>query len=162
MAGSPRQAELGNLPGPLNFFQVAGIWPSLDFRFDPHLKPAVIALAALCLAIAAITVAVAARRGERDGVPLAGYAGGGALGALAIAYFGGPWMDAKAMASLSPALLGAALIGIAMLGQRSRFRLEAAVLGDARRRGSRLVGLPRLPGRLVRAALPLHRAGEDR
>ena len=120
---------LGNLPGPLNFFQVAGIWPSLDFRYDPHLKPAAIALAAFCLAIAAITAAVAARLGERDGVPLAGYVFGGALGALAIAYVGSPWIDAKVMASLSPALLAAALIGIAMLGQRSGFRLEAAALG---------------------------------
>ena len=153
---------LGNLPGPLNFFQVAGIWPSLDFRYDPHLKPAVIALAALCLAIAAVTVAVAARRGERDGVPLAGYVGGGALGALAIAHFGSPWIDAKAMASLSPALLGAALIGIAMLGQRTRLPARGGRPGRGRGGGDRLVGLPRLPGRLVRAALPLHRAGEDR
>ena len=120
---------MGNLPGPLNFFQVAGIWPSLDFRYDPHLKPAAIALAAFCLAIAAITAAVAARLGERDGVPLAGYVFGGALGALAIAYVGSPWIDAKVTASLSPALLAAALIGIAMLGQRSGFRLKAAALG---------------------------------
>lgn len=122
-------AELGNLVGPLNFFQVAGIWPTGDFRFDPHLKPAVIALAAICLVAAAITVAAAARFGERDGVPLVGYVAGGALGALAIAHFGSPWVDAKVMAALSPALLAAALIGIVMLGQRTGFRIEAAVLG---------------------------------
>ncbi len=121
-------AELGNLNGPLNFFQVAGVWPSLDFRFDPHLKPVTIALAAICLATAAITAAVAARRGERDGVPLSGYVFGGALGALAIGHFGSPWVDAKVMATLSPALLAAALIGIVMLGQRTGFRIEAAVL----------------------------------
>jgi hypothetical protein len=127
--GVTGEAELGNLTGPLDFFQVAGIWPAIDFRFDPHLKPAVIALAAICLAVAAVTALVAYRFGERDGVPLTGYVLGGALGALAIAHYGSPWVDAKVMATLSPALLAAALIGIAMLGRRIGFRIEAAALG---------------------------------
>jgi hypothetical protein len=127
--GVTGEAELGNLTGPLSFFHVAGIWPSIDFRFDPHLKPATIALAALCIAIAAIAVAIAARQGERDGVPLVGYVAGGALGAFAIAHYGSPWVDAKVMATLSPAILAAALIGIAMLGRRTGFRFEAAALG---------------------------------
>lgn len=128
-SGVTGEDELGNLSGPLNLFQAAGVWPAIDFRFEPHLKPAVLVLAAICLAIAAVTVAVAARFGERDGVPLTGYVFGGVLGALAIAYFGSPWVDAKVMATLSPALLAATLIGIAMLGQRTGFRIEAAVLG---------------------------------
>jgi len=127
--GVTGEAELGNLIGPLNFFHVAGIWPSIDFRYDPQLKPAAIALAALCLAIAAATAFVASRLGERDGVPLVGYVAGGALGALAIAHYGSPWVDGKVMAALSPAMLAAALIGIAMLGQRTGFRLEALALG---------------------------------
>src|SRR5204863_5318862 len=102
--------ELGNLTGPLNFFQIAGLWPTGDFRLDPHLKPAVIVLAAICLLLAAAATAVAARLGERDGVPLVGYVAGGALGALAIAHFGPPWLDAKVIATLSPGLLAAALI----------------------------------------------------
>ena len=121
--------ELGNLTGPLNFFHLAGIWPATDFRFDPHLKPATIALCAISLAIAIVAAAVATRFGERDGVPLAGYVFGAAAGGFAIALLGSPWVDAKVMAALSPALLAAALIGIAMLGQRTGFRLEAAVLG---------------------------------
>ncbi len=127
--GVTGEAELGNLTGPLNFFHVAGIWPAIDFRFDPHLKPAVIALAAICLAIAAVTALLAYRLGERDGVPLTGYVLGGAIGALVIAHFGSPWVDAKVMATLSPALLAAALIGIAMAGQRTGFRAEAVALG---------------------------------
>ena len=153
--------ELGNLAGPLSFFHLAGIWPALDFRYDPHLKPAVIALSAICLAIAALTAAVVARLGEGDGVPLAGYVFGGAVGALAIAYFGSPWVDAKAMASLSPALLAAALIGITMLGQRTGFRIEAVVLGTL------------VAGTVIWSAFlayqgvwfapfPFHRAGRDR
>ncbi len=127
--GVTGEAELGNLNGPLNFFQLAGIWPTLDFRFGPHLRPAVIALAAICLTIAAVVAIVAARVGERDGVPLVGYVAGGAVGALAIAHFGSPWVDGKVMATLSPVLLAAALIGIVMLVQRTGFRIEAAVLG---------------------------------
>lgn len=126
--GVTGEAELGNLVGPLNFFQVAGIWPTGDFRYDPHLKPAVIALAVICLLLAAGAAAYAARLGERDGLPLTGYIAGGALGALAIAHYGSPWVDAKVMAALSPALLAAALIGIVMLGQRTGFRLEAMLL----------------------------------
>ncbi len=127
--GVTGEAELGNLTGPLSFFHVAGIWPAGDFRFDPHLKPAVIALAALCLAIASATALLAYRFGERDGVPLTGYVLGGALGGLVIARYGSPWVDAKVMATLSPSLLAAALIGIAMAGQRTGFRIEAAALG---------------------------------
>jgi hypothetical protein len=122
-------AELGNLIGPLNFFQVAGVWPTGDFRFDPQLKPAAIALSAICLAIAALTVAVASRLGEHDGIPLVGSVAGAALGALAIASLGSPWVDAKVMATLSPLLLAATLIGLVMLGERTGFRIEAAVLG---------------------------------
>ena len=121
--------ELGNLHGPIDFFQVAGIWPSIDFRDDPHLKIPVIVLAIFCLVAAAITAAVASRLGERDGAPLTGYVLGGAAGALAIAYAGSPWVDAKVMATLSPALLAGVLIGVAMFGQRTHFRFEAIALG---------------------------------
>lgn len=126
--GINEDAGLGNLFGPLNPLHVAGIWPATDFRFDPHLEPAILALATLCLAIAAATVAAAVRTERGAGVPLAGYVAGGALGALAIAHFGSPWVDGKAMATLSPGVLAAALIGLGMVAQRTRFRLEAAAL----------------------------------
>jgi hypothetical protein len=127
--GVTGEEELGNLVGPLNFFQVAGVWPSIDFRFDPRLEPATIAIAVLVLAVGAAATLIAARQGEREGLPLLGYVAGGALGAYAIARYGSPWVDAKVMATVSPALLAAALIGIAMLGRRTGFRLEAAALG---------------------------------
>jgi hypothetical protein len=127
--GINQDAGLGNLFGPLNPLHVAGIWPAIDFRFDAHLEPAVLVLAALCLAIAAATLVAAALLQRDDAVPLLGYVGGGAVGALLIAHFGSPWVDGKAIATLSPGVLAAALIGIAMLGQRTRFRLEAAAAG---------------------------------
>jgi hypothetical protein len=127
--GINQDAGLGNLFGPLSPLHVVGAWPAIDFRLDPHLKPAILVLDALCLAVAAATVVVAARRGRGDGVPLVGYVGGGAFAALVIAHFGSPWVDGKAIATLSPAVLAAALIGIAVCAQRTRFRLEAAALG---------------------------------
>ncbi len=127
--GINQDAGLGNLFGPLNPLHVAGLWPAIDFRFDPHLEPAIFVLASLCLTIAAATLVAAVHFDRDDGVPLLGYVGGGAIGALIIAHFGSPWVDGKAMATLSPAILTAALIGIAMLGQRSPFRLESAALG---------------------------------
>ncbi len=86
-------------------------------------------LAVLCLLIAAAATAFSARLGERDGIPLVGYVGGGVAGGLVIILFGSPWVDGKVLASLSPAVLFAALVGIAMVYQRSGFRLEAAALG---------------------------------
>ncbi len=160
--GLTESTELGNLIGPLNPLQVAGLWPSADFRFDPHLKPAVLALAVICLLIAAACVVACARQRDREGIPFAAYVGGGALGAAAIMIVGSPWVDGKAMASVSPALLAAALVGVVILGQRTRFRIEAGVIGAADRRGRHLVRIPRLPGSLVRTPGPLRRAREDR
>lgn len=122
-------SELGNLYRPLNFTQVAGIWPSTDFRTDPHLEPAVLALAGLCLAIALITVVFCMRSRDREGLPVAAYVAGGAVGAGAMAWVGSPWIDGKAMAMISPGVLAVALLGIAMFGQRSGFRLESIALG---------------------------------
>jgi hypothetical protein len=127
--GINQDAGLGNLFGPLSPLHVAGMWPAIDFRLDPHLKPAIVILDAICLAVAAATVVVATRLDRDGGVPLVGYAAGGALAALAIAHFGSPWVDGKAMATVSPAVLAAALIGVAACAQRTRFRLEAAALG---------------------------------
>jgi hypothetical protein len=122
-------SALGNLDGPLNILQIAGIWPAIDFRLGPHLEPAVLVLAGLCLAIALGTVVACLRLRDHEGLPVAAYVAGGAVGAAAIMLVGSPWVDGKAMATLSPGLLAAALLGIVMVGQRSGFRLEAAVVG---------------------------------
>ena len=129
--GINEDAGLGNLIAPLDRLQVAGIWPAIDFRFSPHLHPLVTVLALLCLLVAALTVVLAARRGPRDGLPLVGYVAGGILGAALIAHFGSPWVDGKAMASISPAVLLAALIGLARLGRRrpAGLRVGALVVG---------------------------------
>jgi len=127
--GINETAGLGNLFGPLDRLQVAGIWPSTDFRVDPHFEPAILALSAICLVIALVVLVLASRLGERDGLPLVGYVGGGAVGVAVIMHFGSPWVDGKVLATLSPGVLLAALIGVAMLGQRTGFRAESLVLG---------------------------------
>jgi hypothetical protein len=72
-------------------------------------------------------VVALARR--REGVPLAAYAGGAVVGAALIMAVGSPWVDGKAMATVSPAILTAAFAGIAMAGERTPFRLESAAVG---------------------------------
>ena len=60
--GITGEAEIGNLYRPLSVLQAAGIWPSLDFRVDPHLNTLVRIISALCIA--------ARRGGDRDGAAL--------------------------------------------------------------------------------------------
>jgi hypothetical protein len=125
--GVTGEEEIGNLIHPLSLLQVAGIWPSVDFRTGPQLDIAIRILAVLAIAAAAAAVVFAIRlRGEKA-APLAGYVAGGAVGGLMIIHFGSPWVDGKTLATLSPAVLFAALLGIVSFGQRSEFRLEAAV-----------------------------------
>jgi hypothetical protein len=128
LAETHYRAGLENLTGPLNPLHIAGIWPSLDFRSDPSLKPAVLALAVLCLVLAAAAVLATAREGSGVGIPFASFAGGGALGAIAVMLAGSPWIAGKAMATVSPALLAAAALAIALIWQRTDFRIEAATL----------------------------------
>ncbi len=120
-------SELGNLTGPLNPLHVAGLWPALDFRSDPHLEPAVLVLAVLVLIGAAGAVVASAR--ERPGVPFAAYVGGAAVGAALIMVVGSPWVDGKAMTIVSPAVLSGAIAAVVLIWQRTAFRLEAGVIG---------------------------------
>jgi hypothetical protein len=120
-------SELGNLTGPLNLLHVAGLWPALDFRSDPHLEPAVTVLAVLVLILAAGAVFASAR--ERAGVPFAAYVGGAAVGAALIMVVGSPWVDGKAMTMASPAVLSGGIAAVVLTWQRTGLRLEAGVAG---------------------------------
>jgi hypothetical protein len=102
----------GNLLGPLNVLQVAGIWPSGDFRFGPDLEPLTVLLIGIAVAGAAVGVALAIRRRTWS---MPAYV----LGVLAscglIVAFGSPWVDGKALATASPAVLLAAAVAGAVL-----------------------------------------------
>src|SRR5215212_3385658 len=94
-------SDLQNLVRPLRTIQLGGIWPSEDFR-DP---PGALGLTYL-LVLAALT------------------------GWATTAYFGSPWVDAKALATASPALLLAGMVGASGLwvaGRRLGVLLAAAI-----------------------------------
>jgi hypothetical protein len=97
----------GNLRGPLNAFQVLGIWPSGDFRFDPGAVVPTAILIALAIGAAAVGLWFAwARRQMR----LLLYASA-LLACAAIVLVGSPWAGGKALATASPVALLLALTG---------------------------------------------------
>ncbi|MQA76047.1 MAG: hypothetical protein GEU88_17225 [Solirubrobacterales bacterium] len=108
----------GNLIAPLEPAQVAGIWPAGDFRFDPVDGLPVDALIAVALIAAAGGLAVAWR--ARAWGALA-YVAGMLAAAGLICAIGSPWVDAKALATASPAIPFAAMIaGAALVASRRR------------------------------------------
>jgi hypothetical protein len=124
--GLTNAAELGNLIGPLSVFQFVGIWPNGDFRLDPINEPLAVFLIVLAIAAAIAGTVLAWRR--RAWEPLL-YAGGAALGSLAVFAYSSPWVGAKALASGSPAFLLLALAGAAAFAGRVERVLGATVLG---------------------------------
>lgn len=120
-------SELGNLVEPLSRLQLAGIWPSGDFRFEPaDLAPTYVLIGLLLLAaVIGLRWAWSRRAWE-----LLLYVIAAVGGALAISITGSPWVGAKALATGSPAILLAGLAGAAALAARGR-RVEATMLGLA-------------------------------
>lgn len=115
----------GNLLGPLEPAQAAGIWPAGDFRLDPVQPALAYCLVAVAVAGAACGVALAWR--ERAWGVLA-YASS-ALGAGLLIYaLGSPWVDGKALASASPAIPLAAGMAAAWLVGSGRGPEGAALL----------------------------------
>lgn len=108
-------AELGNLVGPLDVFQYAGIWPTGDFRLDPTNGPLTALLIVLALAGAVTAIWFGVRR--RSWNPLV-YAFGTGAACLFLFAVTGPWVGAKALASGSPSLLLLALAGAALFAAR--------------------------------------------
>ena len=115
--------ELGNLIAPLSPLQLAGIWPTGDFRFRPEEIGATYALLAVVLVAAALGIVVAvSRRAWEIGL----YAASALLASLGFAAFGSPWLEAKAFAIASPAVIFAAVLGCATVIGRGR-RVEGIV-----------------------------------
>ena len=115
--------ELGNLIAPLSPLQLAGVWPTGDFRLRPdditatYLLLVVVSLAA----VVGIAVAVARRAWE-----IVLYAASTLLAAVGFAAIGSPWVEAKAFAIGSPAVVFAGVLGCAALVARGR-RVEGFV-----------------------------------
>jgi hypothetical protein len=119
-------SEIGNLFHPLSYLQLLGIWPSGDFRVQPagrNLDTAYVLMAVLCVA-AAFGLWWAWRR--RSWALLL-YVGTLLAGCVLLIPKGSPWVDGKALATASPAVLLAGMAGAAAIFERGR-RVEAAVL----------------------------------
>jgi hypothetical protein len=116
--------ELGNLGRPLDKLQLFGIWPASDFRVDPKNLDAAHVLIGVVVASALLGLVWAWRR-RAWGLLL--YIACVSLGCAAIISRGSPWVDAKSLATGSPAFALAGLVAGACLFERGR-RTEAAVV----------------------------------
>jgi hypothetical protein len=117
------QSELGNLLAPLSPLQIAGVWPVGDFRFDPGRIGVTYLLIAVTALAAAAGLALAVRRRAWE-LPL--YLAGVLGAALVYGLLGSPWIEAKAFAIASPAVVLAAVAGaLALLSTR---RTEGVVV----------------------------------
>ncbi|GAC1436389.1 MAG: hypothetical protein NVSMB51_07750 [Solirubrobacteraceae bacterium] len=109
---------LGNLVKPLSPFQLAGVWPTGDFRLTPQSSAATVVL---CATVLGSALWLLARVRSSRGVALATYALLSVFGCLVIWLTGGtPWVIAKALAVASPAVLLAGLAGASLLSERRR------------------------------------------
>jgi hypothetical protein len=121
------QSRLANLIQPLSPFQVVGIWPVDDFRLrSPH-SAATALLISFAIVVALFGVYAAWRR--RAWAPLL-YIGGVGLAGAGVYLAASPWVDAKALAITSPAVLLAAAAGVSAL-MDARHAIPAAVLAIA-------------------------------
>ena len=114
----------GNLLGPLSPWQLAGIWPSADFRVEPEEVRATIVLVGIALAACVLGTIAAYRRNARNLLVLLAT---GLVGAFVFSVSSGPWIEAKALATASPAILVVALVGGAALVESGR-RVEGALV----------------------------------
>ena len=115
--------ELGNLIAPLSPLQLAGVWPTGDFRLRPDdITATYVLLAVLAFAaVVGIAVAVARRAWE-----ISLYAASALFAAVGFGAFGSPWVEAKAFAIGSPAVVFAGVLGCAALIGRGR-RVEGLI-----------------------------------
>ena len=125
-------SEVANLGHPLDTLQVFGIWPASDFRNQPGDSAAAYVLIGVLVVGIVAGLALAWRR-RVFGMPLYLATGvGGVVITFGLERVGlsSPWLNAKAMAEASPALVAAGAAGAAAIFETGR-RVEAALIGAA-------------------------------
>jgi hypothetical protein len=105
--------EFGNLAHRVRPLQLFGVWPAADFRLDPPNAP-VLTYLLIAIVFAGICFSVLIAWRERSGIVPALIAAAG-VGAILATVGGSPWIQGKAFATASPALLLAGLTGAAAL-----------------------------------------------
>jgi hypothetical protein len=127
-SGQTEATRIGNLLQPLSVFQLAGIWPTGDFRLTAPTLPSAL-LIALVLIGAVTGLWISIRRGQ---FALALYVVVALFGCAVVYFSGGtPWVTGKALAISSPALLAAALGGAGALWTRHGRNRYASLAGIA-------------------------------
>ncbi|HEY2770382.1 MAG TPA: hypothetical protein VGI87_07440 [Solirubrobacteraceae bacterium] len=109
--------ELGNLREPLKAQQALGIWPAADFR-DATVHPTVTSVLLGLLVASAILAVVLAWRRRAWELPL--FVVTVAISCAVVAAVGSPWVDGKAYATASPAIVLAGMVGAAMIFTRRK------------------------------------------
>jgi len=118
---------LGALVNSLSPRQAFGVWPAGDFQATPGAIGLTNVLIGLVVVSAIVGLVWTLRRREWE---IALYVGGSIVSALIIAAFGSPWIDAKAFATVSPALVVMALAAALMIPRRER-RIAGALVAGA-------------------------------
>ena len=120
-------SSVGNLFGPLSKLQFFGIWPTGDFRLRPSEMSVTRILVAALIVAGLIGLTVAWRQQAWE---LLLYVAGLTIGCVLVVNFGSPWVDAKGLATASPAPVLAGMAGAAALFER-RHRVEGVLIAGA-------------------------------
>ena len=116
--------DLGNLIKPLDTLQFFGIWPTGDFRLEPHNIDATHLLIGLVVAAGLLGLVIAWRRRANG---LLTYLCGATAGCFLVVAFGSPWIDGKALATASPVFILAGLVAGGAVLESSR-RIEGGLI----------------------------------
>lgn len=122
-----KAGDLGNLIQPLSWLQFFGIWPVGDFRLRPTDMTTTDVLVVAVIAAGIVGLYWAWRRRAWE---MLLFVASATVGAAILAGVGSPWVDAKALATASPAFLIAGMAGAAAMFEVGR-RVEAVLIGAA-------------------------------
>jgi hypothetical protein len=120
------KTDIGNLFHPLDWKQVFGVWPAGDFRNGIGQGRTIAWVLLAVLAAAGVVGVVWTARRRMAGPLLLGAAALVALVGLST-YGSSPWVEAKALAIASPAVVLLAVLGAALLIETRRLRVVGAL-----------------------------------